>query len=248
MRKFFTVAIISAIYFAWIGGVCLADGGMLRRTWTLVPATPVIGPLGDGIYGPEYYPPAPELTILGFSFTTVGTADTIEGTGSNGDSHRITPVVDYYAETGQVTIRGYNAKTGSFDPSADWKDVWIQSGYPVFNGDESNFSTNATHTVDTDDLVAFVLPNPESFPGGIFDYGRIAQAGLSESDFLAQSWTITGNAKSSFDDRGNSSPSFVGGVARYNAAPVPEPTFAGMAIPVVLFGFLRLWLLGRRMR
>jgi hypothetical protein len=243
MRKFLTVLIISAIYFAWIGGVCLADtrGPLLPRE------SPVVGPLGDGIQGPEYYPPVETISVLGFSLQPVGFAD-IAGTGSNGDAHRITPVLDYFSDTGRVTLRAHNAKTGVFDPSALWKNVWIQSGYSVFTGDAPVLPANATNVVDTDTTLSFVLPNPESTPDGYYDFGNIAQAGLSESDFIGQNWTITGNARSSFEDRGSATPSFVGSVVTYNGMPVPEPDFLAMGTPLVLFGLFRLWLLGRRMR
>ena len=251
MRKLFTIAIISTIYFAWVG-VCLADdGGMLRRTWTLTERTePIIGPLGDNIAGPEYYPQVQETSLFFIAnlyvVTPTGFVDSIVGTGSNGDLHRITPQIDYYAEDGRVTIKGYNASSGLYDPDAEWKNVWISSDAPVFTGEIPNFPIDTTKTSDTDLLVGFVLPNPRTAPDGIWDLGRIAQSGLSEADFLT--WKITGEAKSSYDDRGASNPSFVGSSLQYHAAPVPEPMFAGMAVPVVLFGFLRLWLLGRRMR
>jgi hypothetical protein len=54
MRKFLTVLVISTIYFAWIGVLCLADAD--TRGPLLLRESPVVGPLGDGIQGPEYYP------------------------------------------------------------------------------------------------------------------------------------------------------------------------------------------------
>jgi len=80
MRKFLTVLIISTIYFAWIGCVCLADTTVLRRP--LLPReSPVVGPLGDGIQGPEYYPEGEWLvpmdsapSIVNFSGSSVNTS------------------------------------------------------------------------------------------------------------------------------------------------------------------------------
>lgn len=179
------------------------------------------------------------LFAVCFASNAFARPETIPGTG---DMWKIIAEVVYYAEDGRVVIDGHNAMTGVYDPYTEWKNVWLSSNYPVFTGDSPNFPAGAVDTIDTPTLVGFTLPAPSQAASGRYDLGRIAMAGLSESDFLFQNWTVTGNARSSDAPNVGPVPNITGTKLTYT--PVPEPRFLAHG---GLLGLIGLWLLGRRM-